>query len=371
LAVLIAVAAALGEERGPFKPRERMRVSLLNVEDDDDEQKRRLSATLRQFGKGPGDLVGHLMRLHPKRSPVLYSWKPDPKTGDYAVFETHLMEELEAHVKEFQPHILILDPYVELHTAPENDNNAQSAVIVGLRMLAQRHHCALLLVHHARKGAPEEAGDQDRARGASAVVGACRTVITCTVMGAAEAQNFMIEPALRHQYVRVDGAKSNYGAGGKTNWFEKLTPMLDNDEITAAISPWNTPATSALTPEAMATLEIRIAKGAEGGEPWSPGAKCKPYRSIKTLMEEFGFEDNAHGRKSIRAALKQLGVVEAPYWTGKNNSSDGLRTKNGLPAARWKDGTLPEPEPAIVEPSWQSDEPSYEAEKPDDLFGGL
>ena len=54
-------------------------------------------------------------------------------------------------------------------------------------------------------------GDMDRMRGASAITGAVRVMMTLTVMSQEEADKFGI-PAEERRHFRVDGAKSNYAS---------------------------------------------------------------------------------------------------------------------------------------------------------------
>ena len=56
---------ALGIDYGRFPPAVVGPVFVYNVEDDAIEQRRRLSATLRQFGRGPADIKGALYRIGP------------------------------------------------------------------------------------------------------------------------------------------------------------------------------------------------------------------------------------------------------------------------------------------------------------------
>jgi len=55
-------------------------------------------------------------------------------------------------VAELQPRLLILDPFVRLHRIDENLSGEVAPLLAFLRELQRRHHLAVLLVHHARKG---------------------------------------------------------------------------------------------------------------------------------------------------------------------------------------------------------------------------
>jgi len=57
-----------------------------------------------------------------------------------------------------RPRLLILDPYVRLQRADENNTTEVAAILATLRMLSRDFGVALLLVHHARKSSSESAG---------------------------------------------------------------------------------------------------------------------------------------------------------------------------------------------------------------------
>ncbi len=60
---------------------------------------------------------------------------------------------LEETVLEVKPGLLILDPFVRLHRIDENQAAEVAPLLGCLRDLQRQLHCAVLLVHHARKGA--------------------------------------------------------------------------------------------------------------------------------------------------------------------------------------------------------------------------
>ena len=56
-------------------------------------------------------------------------------------------------VARLQPRLLILDPFVRLHRIDENASGEVAPLFAYLRDLQRRHGVAVLVVHHARKGA--------------------------------------------------------------------------------------------------------------------------------------------------------------------------------------------------------------------------
>jgi len=60
---------------------------------------------------------------------------------------------LDETVARLQPRLLVLDPFVRLHRIDENASGEVAPVLAFLRELQRRHAIAVVLVHHARKGA--------------------------------------------------------------------------------------------------------------------------------------------------------------------------------------------------------------------------
>lgn len=56
-------------------------------------------------------------------------------------------------VARLRPRLLILDPFVRLHRIDENASGEVAPILAYLRELQRRHGVAVLLVHHAKKGA--------------------------------------------------------------------------------------------------------------------------------------------------------------------------------------------------------------------------
>ncbi len=62
-------------------------------------------------------------------------------------------DRLRATVETLRPTLLVLDPFVRLHRIDENVAADVAPVLAALRDLQRHYACAVLLVHHARKGA--------------------------------------------------------------------------------------------------------------------------------------------------------------------------------------------------------------------------
>ena len=60
---------------------------------------------------------------------------------------------LDKTLQHVAPTLLVLDPLVRLHRVDENQSAAIAPLLASLRQLQRKHHCAVALVHHTRKGA--------------------------------------------------------------------------------------------------------------------------------------------------------------------------------------------------------------------------
>ena len=60
---------------------------------------------------------------------------------------------LDETIARLKPRLLILDPFVRLHRIDENVSGEVAPLLAFLRELQRRHAIAVVLVHHARKGA--------------------------------------------------------------------------------------------------------------------------------------------------------------------------------------------------------------------------
>lgn len=323
LALGWAVAGALGHDLNRFRPRESLRSLVFNTEDDADEQHRRLSAVLRHFGATPADLKSNVVLIGPRRVGTLL--EQEAATG--AIRPTPAMKELVAAIEAFHPDVLMLDPLVELHTVEENANTGVRAVMAEIRALAVHYDMAVLVVHHAKKGAADSAGDMDTVRGASAITGLARVVLTLTTMKPEEAKAFGMAEDDRNHFFRLDGAKSNYAPIQDAEWFERNAFELDNGDVVAVPVPWEAPDT-AVNLEIRFRVEKGIAEGSPEG-PWSPKLD-KGERSVARLMEKCGVTFYAAQKRLLRELLTN-GYAERTYQKPNRSKGKGICTPEGKP----------------------------------------
>lgn len=323
LMVAFTIALALGRRFSRFVPSHAGKTLLYNVEDDASEQRRRFSATLRQFRASSADVAGHVVRVGPMGVGTLL--RVDPITKRLS--PTAAMAQLEDMIAEQRPDLVVLDPLVELHDSEENDNTAVRAVMARLRSLAATYQCAVCVLHHARKGAAGTAGDPDSLRGASAIVGAARVVITVLTMDEKEAEKLGIPEEQRRSYFRVDGAKSNYAVIEDAEWFQREAYELANGETVAAAVPWSPPSPMREVPIAdLHTALERIDRGPSPGMLYTASRRGGSNRWVGTVVMAACGLNETQARVVVASWLKSGLLLETDFHNPETRKSQpGVR----------------------------------------------
>src|SRR4029077_13110678 len=99
--------------------------------------------------------------------------------------------------------VVVCDPFAESHSLEENSNPHMVKAAAAWRRVARATGCAVLLVHHVRKG---DATSIDAARGAKALTDSARVGLLLTTMPTKEGEAFGVGPDDCWQYVRLDDA---------------------------------------------------------------------------------------------------------------------------------------------------------------------
>jgi len=302
------VAAVFGLSFNRFRVTEPLKVLSYNTEDDLDEERRRISANVRQFDRSPAEIPPTMRIIGPNEIGTLI--QRDPVSG-YCI-PTNAQRDIEAILDAHPPDILILDPLVELHNAEENDNTGLRAVVAYFRTLAQRYRMGVVLLHHTRKGATAP-GDPDAVRGASAVVGAARVVFTVCPMSEEEAGKTGVDVRQRRLYFRLDGAKQNYAPIDGAEWFKRVPYLLDNGEEVAAAEAWIPPSpwdgvTWPVIDEIMAAIE----RGPSPGEFYA-AAKQSKSRWAGALIMDIAARSEAQAATILKSWIDGGLLVPSTY----------------------------------------------------------
>lgn len=326
--LVVGLHLCAGRDLGTFKcvggPK---RVAVLSVEEDDEELDRRLVAIRRQYGFTQED-AANLFIINIKDMPIL----AQAAKVNGAVTKTKAMEELERLLFHEQIEVFLLDPFIEVWSGNENDNNQVKAAAAIFRATARRLNAACLLTHHVKKGTVTP-GDIDAGRGGSSLAGLVRIAMTMTNMTAEDAQAFSLDT--HKGKVRLDNAKANYlPASDKANWFEFHDIELDNGtELTGnhgdhvgVLAPWAPPGLfEGITVEAINRLLNIVEIGLENGaERYSTGNRAGDRYVVTLVCQELGVTDE-RAQQMVRTWVKSGLLIEREYMSFKQR-----KTRKGL-----------------------------------------
>ena len=137
---------------------------------------------------------------------------------------------LESGMSTLRPDLVVLDPLVAFCGGGNmNDNAVMALVIRELKRLASKHDCAVLIVHHTRKGIDD--GNVEAISGASAIVNLARRAIMPVPMTREEANQLRVLPSERSRYFKLVDAKSNFSPRtADSPWYYLHSVPLPNAE---------------------------------------------------------------------------------------------------------------------------------------------
>lgn len=310
-AYTIGIALALSTGRallGKEVPDGPQSVWLWNLEDARDELDRAIAAAAWAHGIKPSDAAGRLFVDSGLDGAGLCT---AVQTRNGFTLLRPVYDALVAEIKRRRIDCLIVDPFVSSQTVPENDNGAIDAVAKAWAWVAATTGCAIVLVHHTSKLGGGEV-TAERARGASALVNAARSVTALNRMTQDEAQRFGIKASEARRYFRSYDDKNNRApAADASDWFRlesvDLPNGIDGDltgDSVGVVVPWQAP-----TIENMAAIEptdaVLIQRAVAQGE-WRehPSADLWAGKPIARALGLDPQADRAKVKAVIQACLR-------------------------------------------------------------------
>jgi hypothetical protein len=245
LTLQLAMICSCGMERwSDWRPRGCYRTLIVNVEEDEDEMKRRLFGAAVKMNIAQDRLSGVFLA----QATSIVVAKADSRTK--TVTATPILESIIQAILLAQIDIVVVDPFAETFAGDENSNSELKWAGVLWREVARRTNAAVVLVHHAKKYASHMAGDMDAGRGGGSLAGVARIVATLFTMteeeaAAAELSKLDTPHDERSRYIRFDDAKANLSLliqGAR--WFEKETVGIGNagdglpEDQVGVLVPW-------------------------------------------------------------------------------------------------------------------------------------
>ena len=251
---------------------------VMNLEDPADEMDRRLAGLMRCHGISRDALHGRLFLHHGRNRRLVMA-----AAGSAGVTFPD-QDAVLAAVQASGIGLVVVDPFIKSHELDENSNAHMDAAATAWAAVADAGACAVLLVHHTRKGAPgagQEAGIE-AARGAKSLSDAARSATLLTPMTEQEAEALGVPVAERTRHIRLDDAKANLAPrAAAARWF-RLDPWPlgngnadypDGDTVAVCV-PWSPKSVwAAHTPEALNLALDRIAAGPGRGTLYAPARR--------------------------------------------------------------------------------------------------
>ncbi|WP_373928245.1 AAA family ATPase [Sphingomonas aerolata] len=213
---------------------------------------------------------------------------------------------------------LIVDPFVSSHAVNENDNGAIDAVAKEWAKVAAAADCVIVLVHHTSKAAGMEV-TVDRARGASALTNAARSVTVLNRMTDDEFNRFGLslnaEPGdaggARRYFRTFDDKANRAPAADGSDWYRMESVDLPNGEgddwigdsvgVATRYYPPAAGTAEPLAPTMAADVQGLIAQGE-----WRESDKAEHWAG-EAVAQALGLDASDKGhRVRIKAVLRDL-----------------------------------------------------------------
>jgi hypothetical protein len=297
LALTLGISVASNNDILQLGARQQANVLVINNEDSYDELRRRIAGITTQFGINPISLKDRLFYESGYEKKYMLS-----EMSDSGQKETAFASDLIKYMLEKEIGLLIVDPFVSTHNAPENDNTAMDQVMSIYRKIAAKTGAAITLIHHTRKQDTKgsSAGNADIARGASAFKDAVRVVATLTPMSENEAKALTFDDQKRSRHFRLDLAKQNFSPACVSEmWFRMESCLIGNGEHVGVPVPVNLKPLFSNSASKVKWDDVLVA---EALERIFGNASSHDWTS---LMDQFK-EDNQVGKSSAYGAIKLL-----------------------------------------------------------------
>ena len=255
-----AVSMALGRDllRGKWQlPTGALKVWIHNGEDPLDELQRRLVAICKHYSLDPQEVAQNLYLTSGRDTRIIVAEEADGTVMQLPA----VREQIVKCARDEGIDAMILDPFISTHAVNENNNPAMEKVMWEWRAIAEQANLAVEIVHHFRKGNGNEASSED-VRGASALLGACRSVRIASAMGQPEAERYGIEAKDRRRYFWLQNPKANMRPPTDERLWRQLVSIdlgngdavyPDGDKV-GVVDEWNPPTDAQMSPGQKAVI---------------------------------------------------------------------------------------------------------------------
>jgi hypothetical protein len=267
LAIGMAICVATNRELLGEKVRggAGLKALVINGEDSTDEIRRRVWAFSLAHGLTERDLCNLTIAGADNKWVQRISFLKTNEKGMSTINQDGL-DALQLALDELHPDVIVLDPLVSFCAGGNmNDNSGMSLVMRNLKGIAAKNRCAVIIVHHTRKGG--DAGNVEAISGAAAITNLARRAIMPAPLTDADSR-LGILPSERPQYFKLVDAKSNLVPRGVDVPLYRLLgvelpnpepPLYPNGDNVQAITRVVLPTQSGANPDDL-KIELAIAE---------------------------------------------------------------------------------------------------------------
>lgn len=209
LAIGMAICCATNRELLGEKIRggANLKALVINGEDSTEEIRRRVYAFGLAHGIAEGDLHGLTIAGADDTWVQRISFLTTSEKGVSALNEGGL-DALQLALDALHPDVIVIDPLVSFCAGGNmNDNAVMSTVMRKLKEMATLRQCAVLIVHHTRKGG--DAGNVETISGAASITNLARRAIMPAPLTDDDVKKLGVLPSERFGYFKLVDAKSN------------------------------------------------------------------------------------------------------------------------------------------------------------------
>jgi RecA-family ATPase len=223
LVVAEALSMASGKPLLGIIPSGRLRTWVWNLEDPKEETERKIQATALHYNLSAADIEGYLFVDSGRDQKLVIA----ETTRDGAKIIRPVVDSLIQEIIARKIDVLIIDPFISSHRVVENTAD-MDLVVKQWNEVAELGNCAVVLVHHTRKGELEKTVES--ARGSGSITDACRSVEVLNRMTPQEAKQAGVK---NHRlYFRVYDDKPNLAPPKETSdWYKLQNVDLGNGSL--------------------------------------------------------------------------------------------------------------------------------------------
>jgi RecA-family ATPase len=268
-----AVSMALGRDllRGKWQlPTGPLKVWVHNGEDPLEELQRRLGAICMNYELDAREVAKNLFITSGRDTRIIVAEEVDGTVMQVPAVREQIVEQINA----LGIDVMILDPFIATHAVNENNNPAMEKVMWEWRAVAEQGNIAVEIVHHFRKGNGNEASSED-VRGASALLGACRSVRIASPMSQGEAERYSIDVKERRRYFWLQNPKANMRPPTDERLWRQLVSVelgnadgiyTEGDKV-GVVEEWNPPTADTQLTQGQKALILRELEAAYTKDP--------------------------------------------------------------------------------------------------------